>query len=61
MVTNEEEYLITQLGLLHGLFVQLPNQHADDQDDFRYMIHRLQDMVAARSSFRELNRVQEVT
>jgi hypothetical protein len=58
VLTKDEEYLVKYLGSAYDLFIKLPVQHSEDQDDFRWMIHRLQDMVAARSGLRELNKVR---
>jgi len=54
--TEDEKALLSYLGAANDMFCKLPIQHAEDQDDFRQLIHRLQDMVAARLALRMLNR-----
>jgi hypothetical protein len=54
--TNAEVSLLEHLGKVNDMFCSLPVQHIEDQDDFRRLVHRLQDMVAARVAFRQLGR-----
>lgn len=56
--TGPEVMLLSLLGSVNDAFIALPIQHPEDQDDFRRMIHRLQDMVAARSGLRAVGRVR---
>lgn len=39
-------------------FMQLPIMHTDDQNDFRYHIHALQNIILAREGQRALDCIQ---
>ncbi len=59
MLTEQERLVINLLGDVWGAYIHLPQTlaaggHGEDQEDFRYQIHRLQDMVAARLGYREI-------
>jgi hypothetical protein len=38
-----------------SVFNQLPIQHPDDQNEFRFHIHALQNMIFAREGIRKMN------
>ena len=55
-MTPKELLLLDKIGDVWNGFAELPEEHNDDSRDFRYFIHRLQDMVAARAAYRQLKR-----
>jgi hypothetical protein len=54
-MTEQEKKVMNQIVELWNSFLQLPQIHEDDQKDFCYMIHRLQDMIAARQALLKYN------
>ena len=59
-MTEQEKGILKALADVWNLFMDLPEEHPDDRNDFRYHIHRLQDMVAARPALRSYNRILPV-
>lgn len=53
MPTPDEIKLIGKLGDCYSAFTLLPQEHDMAHVEFCQMIHRLQDMVAARATYRE--------
>lgn len=39
-------------------FMQLPVMHTDDQNDFRYHIHALQNIILAREGLRKMEEIK---
>lgn len=58
-MTEQEKHLMVILAKAWDLFQNLPVLHPDDTTDFRYHIHRLEDMIAARQAILEFNRKAE--
>lgn len=55
-MTPAEREVFDRLVEAWNAFLLLPNEHADDNDEFRYSIHILQRQILARSARRELNK-----
>jgi len=53
-LTEDEEYIIDKLGEVWNLYLMLPIQHDMEQEEFCSVMHRLQDMVASRPTYRYL-------
>lgn len=53
-MTPEEDALLQLLGDAFTAFVKLPVLHPSDRPEFCHHIHTLQNMVAARPTFRAL-------
>lgn len=60
-LTPLERSLACQLGEIWNLFLQLPNEHADDQAEFRHLIHAAQEKVLSRPGRRDINRAECLT
>lgn len=59
MLTPLENEVLTKLGEAWTAYCRLPRDfdkggHHEDQADFRYHIHRLQDLVASRPTYRDM-------
>lgn len=59
MLTLLEQEVLSKLGEAWVTYSRLTRDfdqggHHDDQADFRYHIHRLQDLVAARPTYRDM-------
>jgi hypothetical protein len=52
MTAGEREVLHALVGAWNA-FLELPDKHPDDNDEFRHGIHRLQEKVMARAAKRE--------
>lgn len=55
-LTENETLVVLQLGKVWNMFLELPEEHADDVAEFRAMIHRAQEKVLCRPGRRELNK-----
>lgn len=53
-LTADEKLAIEKSAELWNIVVRLPIEHAEDQDEFRHMIHNLQDKILARPTRRKL-------
>lgn len=51
-MTDEEKVLVERLAVCFVEFMRLPEQHPNERAEFAQSIHRLQDLVAARSVYR---------
>lgn len=56
MITPTECDIITKLGEIWNRYLELPEEHPMGRQEFCSAIHQLQDKVAARSAYREINR-----
>lgn len=61
MLLINEMAVLDRLDEVWTAYLKLPQQvadggHPEDVDDFRYHFHRLQDLVVARSGYRELRK-----
>lgn len=55
-MTEEEKEIILDLGMIWSSFLNLPIEHPQEREEFLRIIHQAQNLVAARASFRELNK-----
>lgn len=55
MLTEQERKVLDLTAELANAFWQLPEEHQDQAAEFTVLLHRIQDMVAARSVYRTLN------
>ena len=53
-LTNEEKAVLAALVVAWETFLKIPVEHADDKNDFRFHLHALQNLIAARPAFREI-------
>lgn len=58
-MTSLEVKAIDATKELWNAFLQLPEMHPDDQNDFRYHIHALQNIILAREGQRVINGVKD--
>lgn len=55
LLLSDDEIQITQkLGEIWGLFLELPQLHPDDEDEFRFAIHAAQNIILARPGCRQV-------
>lgn len=59
-VTREEVALIEYINTGYKAFLGLPVQRAADAHEFGLLCQRLQDMVAARASYRRITAEREL-
>lgn len=59
-LTEDEEYIIDKLGEVWNLYLMLPIQHEMEQDEFCRAMHRVQDIVASRPTYRYLSEKHEI-
>lgn len=52
-MTDQENKVLDLSAQLWNEFVKLPVMHADDNNDFRFHIHALQNMIYAREGVRK--------
>lgn len=52
----DEEVVVSALAAVWNAFLLLPVEHADDQDEFRRLIHAAQEKVLCRPARRTINR-----
>jgi hypothetical protein len=57
--TEAEVALLHHLGAAWNMFHDLPVQHVSDRDEFCQMTHLLQNMVAARATYRALKMLKD--
>lgn len=55
LLTDEEALVMAALVESWNTFVKLPQEHPDDQNEYRAGIHRLQAMVLMRPVRRDMN------
>lgn len=55
-LTEKEIKVAEQAGELWNSFMELPIQHPDDRNEFRFHIHALQNIILYRSASREMNK-----
>lgn len=53
MMTPEEREILHDAGELWNKFILLPPEHPDDQNDVRFHVHAIQNIILARSAMRE--------
>lgn len=53
LILDEEREVLRALAEAYNLFSALPPLHSVDKDEFRAMIHHLQNIVLARPALRE--------
>lgn len=53
-MTEDEKNVVSLLAQAWNAFLKLPVDHPDDLHEFRHVIHRAQEKIAARPAFREL-------
>lgn len=53
-MTPQELKVIEQTKEAWNAFIELPVQHQDDYNDFRFHIHALQNIILAREGVRKL-------
>lgn len=56
MLTDKEENLIIALADIWNEFLQLPNEHPCDNQEFCSLIHHAQRMIECRSVRRHMSR-----
>lgn len=59
MLTKQEQYVIDLTTQLWNAFSKLPQDtvsggHANDLAELSFLVHRIQDMLAARSTYRQM-------
>ncbi len=54
-LTEKELDVITKLTAVWHAYLELPNEHSDDQTEFRHLFHEMQRHVLARPGTREFN------
>jgi len=54
-MTEQERMIVMKLATVWDDVLELPVQHRDDIDETRRLIHALQDKIAARPAWRDLN------
>lgn len=59
MLTLKELSVLNKIGELWNEYENLPKEfreggHHEDEADFRYHIHRLEDLIASRPTYRDL-------
>lgn len=57
-MTSDEKKVLDALVSAWNLFMGLPVEHADDNNDFRHHLHILQRQVMSRPARRQLNGIQ---
>lgn len=55
MLTEQERLVVTKLAEAWNEYLKLPQEHIDDDAEFRDSIHRAQIQVLARPGRREFN------
>ncbi|MDK2757539.1 MAG: hypothetical protein KYX66_12465 [Blastomonas fulva] len=53
-MTEAEKVVLQSLVDAWNAYIHLPQEHGDDLDEFRAIIHTAQNHIAARSVWREL-------
>ena len=54
-LTDNEQNVLNSLGDVWNSFLELPIEHPDDLNDFKYGIHLLQRQIMCRPIRREIN------
>jgi hypothetical protein len=57
-MTTPELKTISAISEVWNAFLQLPMIHPDDQNEFRFHIHALQNMILAREGIRVLSSIE---
>lgn len=60
-VTEQEYQIVRGLGDIWNLFLELPNEHPMQNQEFCQAIHRCQDMVFARAGIRAVKEFETTT
>ena len=55
-MTDDEKAVVLALAEAWNLYLRLPDEHPDDNDEFRRAIHAAQDKILAREGRRQINR-----
>lgn len=58
-ITDQEKVVMEKTGQVWNEFLKLPFHHPDDNNDFRFHLHALQNMILGRSAYRELHNKKE--
>lgn len=58
MLTENEKDLIEKLGECWNDFLRLDTLHPDDNNEFRFNIHALQNIILSRSGYREIKQIE---
>jgi hypothetical protein len=48
VITAQEQMILSLTADAWGLWLELPDKHPDDLDEFRYAVHQIQMLVAYR-------------
>ena len=54
-ITDKEKEVLDFFFLFWNRFEELEQLHPDDQMEFKFYLHALQNIVLSRSAYRELN------
>jgi hypothetical protein len=57
-MTEQEKEILQWTGELWNKFIQLPIMHPDDQNEFRFHLHAIQNIVYAREGVRSVEPVK---
>lgn len=52
-MTNQEKKVLDASVELWNEFCELPKEHPDDENEFRFHVHAIQNMIFARQTIRE--------
>lgn len=55
-MTDQEKKVLELTKDVWNTFLELPEQHEDDEHDFRFHIHALQNIVLAREGVRAMDK-----
>ncbi len=55
VMTRAEADVVNALAVAWNAYLELPIEHADDQTEFRALVHAAQDKVLARVGRRQIN------
>lgn len=58
-MTTDEIKVLDLTKETWNAFLQLPEQHEDDNDDFRFHIHALQNIILAREGVRKMEEINK--
>lgn len=57
-MTDQEKQILEKLADAWNLFLELPNEHGDDLNEFRHHIHILQRQIMSRPTRRTMKDIQ---
>lgn len=58
-MTDQEKVVLDKTGEVWNEYLKLPFHHPDDNNDFRFHLHALQNMILGRPAYRELHAAKE--